>query len=81
MNNQDKHVAAKKDDDFKGEHIMDKNVEIGSEEDPGRYAEQKFVEKNTRRPSIAGTFKRPDVSKSGGENENKFEPLQGDRGL
>ncbi|KAK6332653.1 hypothetical protein TWF730_004313 [Orbilia blumenaviensis] len=35
-------------------NIVDKQPEIGSDEDPGRYAEKKFLEKNARQAGVPG---------------------------
>ncbi|KAK6339172.1 hypothetical protein TWF718_008595 [Orbilia javanica] len=45
----------KKEEGFgEGVNIVDKQPEIGSDEDPGRYAEKKFLERNARMAGVPG---------------------------
>lgn len=43
-----------KDDDFGGVNIVDKQPEIGSDEDPGRYAEEKFTQRQAMQAGVPG---------------------------
>ncbi|KAK6513512.1 hypothetical protein TWF281_005135 [Arthrobotrys megalospora] len=45
---------AAKDEEFGGVNVVDKQPEIGSEEDPGRYAEKKFLERNAMQAGVPG---------------------------
>ncbi|KAF3931977.1 hypothetical protein ABW20_dc0102507 [Dactylellina cionopaga] len=70
-------MGSGKDDEFGGVNVVDRQPEIGSEEDPGRYAEKRFAERNTARDGAASGFGM------GGQvrQENPFDALGGDRGL
>ncbi|EWC43713.1 hypothetical protein DRE_07465 [Drechslerella stenobrocha 248] len=62
------------DDGFGGVNTVNTQPEIGSEEDPGRYAEQKFADRNVRRDH---TKAGPTEAVASGRNENMFAPLEG----
>ncbi|KAF3173439.1 hypothetical protein TWF788_009184 [Orbilia oligospora] len=49
-----KKKTEKKDEFGEGVNVVDKQPEIGSEEDPGRYAEREFVKRNAREAGVPG---------------------------
>ncbi|RVD81512.1 uncharacterized protein DFL_009376 [Arthrobotrys flagrans] len=53
-----------------GVNVVDKQPEIGSDEDPGRYAEKKFLERNAREPGV------PEGGSGEGRGENPYDVLK-----
>ncbi|KAK6502779.1 hypothetical protein TWF481_007826 [Arthrobotrys musiformis] len=67
----DEVAGRKKPQKDEGVSVVDKQPEIGSDEDPGRYAEKRFVERNIVRDSAASTGGRGE-----GDRENPYEVLK-----
>ncbi|EPS44847.1 hypothetical protein H072_1175 [Dactylellina haptotyla CBS 200.50] len=69
-------MKSQKDESFGGASIVDKQPEVGSDEDPGRFAEARFVQGNTARDGAARGF---GMGGMGMRDDNMFNPLDGDR--
>ncbi|KAF3940346.1 hypothetical protein ABW19_dt0201879 [Dactylella cylindrospora] len=66
-----------RDSEFGGTNYVRGQPEIGSDEDPGRFAEKKFVSRNAR---LGGTGGMPGWT-GDGSRENPYDILEGERGV